>query len=85
MEKELLEVFEEVTKAADAAKSCDGGAEESQCLEALERLKNFPVSYQLLVSTQVSLFVSFKFVVTVIVVIGLLWVCCMFDFAQFGF
>lgn len=53
MEKELLEVFEEVTKAADAAKSCDGGAEESQCLEALERLKNFPVSYQLLVSTQV--------------------------------
>ncbi|KAK9913875.1 hypothetical protein M0R45_037679 [Rubus argutus] len=53
MERELLEVFEEVTKAADAAKSCDGGAEESECLEALERLKNFPVSYQLLVSTQV--------------------------------
>lgn len=59
MEKELLEVFEEVTKAADAAKACDGGAEESQCLEALERLKNFPVSYQLLVSTQVSLFFFF--------------------------
>ncbi|XP_050385092.1 transcription elongation factor TFIIS [Argentina anserina] len=53
MEKELLEVFDDVTKAADAAKSCDGGAEESQCLEALDRLKNFPVSYQLLVSTQV--------------------------------
>lgn len=85
MERELLEVFEEVTKAADAAKSCDGGAEESECLEALERLKNFPVSYQLLVSTQVSLFSSFKFVVTVIVVVGLLWVCCMFDFTQFGF
>jgi hypothetical protein len=85
MERELLEVFEEVTKAADAAKSCDGGAEESECLEALERLKNFPVSYQLLVSTQVSLFSSFEFVVTVIVVVGLLWVCCMFDFTQFGF
>lgn len=85
MERELLEVFEEVTKAADAAKSCDGGAEESECLEALERLKNFPVSYQLLVSTQVSLFSSFEFVVAVIVVIGLLWVCCMFDFTQFGF
>ncbi|KAL6123462.1 hypothetical protein ACLB2K_075984 [Fragaria x ananassa] len=53
MEKELLEVFDDVTKAADAAKSCDGGADESECLEALDRLKNFPVSYQLLVSTQV--------------------------------
>ncbi|XP_061997284.1 transcription elongation factor TFIIS [Rosa rugosa] len=53
MEKELLEVFDDVTKAADAAKSCDGGAEESLCLEALDRLNNFPVSYQLLVSTQV--------------------------------
>ncbi|KAH0979322.1 hypothetical protein GBA52_006499 [Prunus armeniaca] len=53
MEKELLELFEAVKKSADAATSCDGGAEESQCLDALEQLKNFPVTYQLLISTQV--------------------------------
>ncbi|BFG23003.1 hypothetical protein CerSpe_092770 [Prunus speciosa] len=53
METELLELFEAVKKSADAATSCDGGAEESQCLDALEQLKNFPVTYQLLISTQV--------------------------------
>ncbi|XP_050382585.1 transcription elongation factor TFIIS-like [Argentina anserina] len=53
MEKELLEAFKDVTKASDAAKSGDCGAEESRCLEASDRLKNFPISYKLLVSTQV--------------------------------
>ncbi|KAK7842567.1 transcription elongation factor tfiis [Quercus suber] len=55
MEKELVEFFEAAKKAADAAasESADGGAEESRCLDALQQLKNFPVTYQLLVSTQV--------------------------------
>lgn len=61
MEKELLELFEAVKKSADAATSCDGGAEESQCLDALEQLKNFPVTYQLLISTQVCFFFFFLF------------------------
>ncbi|PWA98769.1 Transcription elongation factor S-II, central domain-containing protein [Artemisia annua] len=46
MEKELIELFESVKKAADAA-------EEERCLDALNSLKKFPVNYQLLVSTQV--------------------------------
>ncbi|TQD98616.1 hypothetical protein C1H46_015864 [Malus baccata] len=53
MEKELLELFDAVKKTADAATSCDEGAEESQCLEAFEQLRNFPVTHQILVSTQV--------------------------------
>ena len=58
MEKELVEFFEAAKKAADAAasESADGGAEESRCLDALQQLKNFPVTYQLLVSTQVTFF-----------------------------
>ena len=58
MEKELVEFFEAAKKAADAAasESADGGAEESRCLDALQQLKNFPVTYQLLVSTQVLIF-----------------------------
>lgn len=55
MESELVELFEAVKKAADAA--ADGDAEsspeEDRCLDALKRLKKFPVNYQLLVSTQV--------------------------------
>ncbi|XP_023531955.1 transcription elongation factor TFIIS-like [Cucurbita pepo subsp. pepo] len=55
MEKELVELFEAAKKAADAAAapSNDGGAEESRCLDALRQLKKFPVTYQILVSTQV--------------------------------
>lgn len=53
MEKELVELFESAKKAAEAAKSDDGGAEESRCLDAFEQLKNFPVTYSLLCSTQV--------------------------------
>ncbi|KAJ7959519.1 transcription elongation factor TFIIS [Quillaja saponaria] len=53
MEKELVELYEAAKKAADAASSADGEAEESRCLDALELLKQFPVNYQNLVSTQV--------------------------------
>ncbi|KAG2730662.1 hypothetical protein I3843_01G298900 [Carya illinoinensis] len=53
MERELVELFEAAKKAADAAASADGGAEEIRCLDALHQLKNFPVTYHLLVSTQV--------------------------------
>ncbi|KAG8644815.1 transcription elongation factor TFIIS isoform X3 [Manihot esculenta] len=51
-ERELLELFEAAKKAADAAEE-DGVAEESRCLDALVQLKAFPVTIQLLVSTQV--------------------------------
>lgn len=51
-ERELLELFEDAKKAADAAEE-DGVAEESRCLDALVQLKAFPVTIQLLVSTQV--------------------------------
>lgn len=52
MEKELTELFEAVKKAADAAENSPG--EEEQCLDALKQLNKFPISYHLLVSTQVS-------------------------------
>lgn len=56
MEKELIELFETVKRAADAA-ALDGGAdsspEESRCLDVLKQLKKFPVNYQVLVSSQV--------------------------------
>ncbi|KAK4353146.1 hypothetical protein RND71_028664 [Anisodus tanguticus] len=56
MEKELIELFETVKRAADAA-AVDGGAdsspEESRCLDVLKELKKFPVNYQVLVSSQV--------------------------------
>ncbi|KAL0321750.1 UNVERIFIED_CONTAM: Transcription elongation factor TFIIS [Sesamum calycinum] len=51
MEKELTELFESVKRAADAAENSPG--EEDRCLDALKRLKKFPVNYQVLVSTQV--------------------------------
>ncbi|CAM8964294.1 unnamed protein product [Rhodiola kirilowii] len=57
MERELVELFEAAKKAADAA-SCvegatSGGPEESRCIDALKQLNEFPVTYQVLVSTQV--------------------------------
>lgn len=56
MEKELIELFETVKRAADAA-AVDGGgdssAEESRCLDVLKQLKKFPVNYQVLISSQV--------------------------------
>ncbi|GAB2288063.1 hypothetical protein Dimus_022407 [Dionaea muscipula] len=53
MEKELVNLFEAAKKAADAAAEGGNPAEESRCLDALKELKNFPVNYQILVSTQV--------------------------------
>ncbi|XP_068668549.1 transcription elongation factor TFIIS-like [Aristolochia californica] len=53
MEKELLETFEAVNKAAEAAAECDGGAEEARCVDGLKRLGDIPVTVKLLVSTQV--------------------------------
>ncbi|OVA13708.1 zinc finger protein [Macleaya cordata] len=56
MEKELLELFESAKKAADAAAAdgvTSGGPEEDRCVDALKRLKKFPVTMQVLVATQV--------------------------------
>ncbi|XP_030528100.2 transcription elongation factor TFIIS-like [Rhodamnia argentea] len=56
MEAELVEVFRLASKAADAAavNGKGGGAdEEGRCIDALQRLKSFPVTTQVLVSTQV--------------------------------
>ncbi|KAK9283668.1 hypothetical protein L1049_011918 [Liquidambar formosana] len=56
MDKELVELFDAAKKAADAAAAdgaSSGGPEEGRCLDALKQLKNFPVTYQVLVSTQV--------------------------------
>ncbi|GMH19346.1 hypothetical protein Nepgr_021187 [Nepenthes gracilis] len=53
MEKELVELFEAAKKAADAAAMDDGSVDETRCLDALQRLKDFPVNYQILVTTQV--------------------------------
>lgn len=51
-----MELFEAAKKAADAA-ALDGvsrnGPEISRCIDALNRLKIFPVSYNVLVATQV--------------------------------
>ncbi|XP_044493456.1 transcription elongation factor TFIIS [Mangifera indica] len=56
MEKELVELFEAAKKAADAA-AVDGtsssGPEVSRSVDALKQLKSFPVTYDILVSTQV--------------------------------
>lgn len=55
MEEELVQLFQAASKAADAAAVHIGGCEdeESRCLDALKRLKSFPVTSQVLVSTQV--------------------------------
>ncbi|KAJ8632962.1 hypothetical protein MRB53_026298 [Persea americana] len=56
MERELLEVFEAAKKAADAATvglSSSGGSDEARCVDALKRLRDIPVTMQMLVSTQV--------------------------------
>lgn len=62
MESELIALFEAAKKAADAV-AVDGvtssSPEVSQSLDALEKLKTFPVTYNTLVATQVRLrFVS---------------------------
>lgn len=56
MESELIELFEAAKKAADAA-AIDGvtssGPEVSRSLDALKQLKKFPITYDMLVATQV--------------------------------
>lgn len=56
MERELVELFESAKKAADTA-AVDGvssaAPEVSRCVDALKQLKSFPVSYDMLVATQV--------------------------------
>ncbi|KAH9619288.1 hypothetical protein KSS87_007356 [Heliosperma pusillum] len=54
METELTALFETAKNAADAATIDDDDVgSEARCLDALKNLKNFPVNYQILVSTQV--------------------------------
>lgn len=58
MERELVELFEAAKKAADAAAQEDqgassGGPKVDRCLDVLNQLRSFPVSYDVLVSTQV--------------------------------
>ena len=53
MERELVELFEAAKKAADAAAVDGASSKVDRCLDALNQLKNFPVSYDVLVSTQV--------------------------------
>ncbi|KAH9673402.1 transcription elongation factor TFIIS [Citrus sinensis] len=56
MEQELVELFDAAKKAADSAAIdgvSSGGPEVSRCVDALKRLKSFPVTYDVLVSTQV--------------------------------
>lgn len=59
-----MELFDAAKKAADSA-AIDGvsssGPEVSRCVDALKRLKSFPVTYDVLVSTQVLLDVRFLF------------------------
>ncbi|PSS32759.1 Transcription elongation factor like [Actinidia chinensis var. chinensis] len=54
MERELVELFEAAKKAADAAAIDGASAKVDRCLDVLNQLKNFPVSYDVLVSTQVA-------------------------------
>ncbi|XP_058214772.1 transcription elongation factor TFIIS isoform X2 [Rhododendron vialii] len=59
MERELVELFEAAKKAADAAAQEDqgassGGPKVDRCLDVLNQLRSFPVSYDVLVSTQVA-------------------------------
>lgn len=64
MEKELVKLFESAKKAADAAAvdiKAVSSPEEDRCLDALNRLKKFPVSYDVLVSTQV-IFLFYLFI-----------------------
>ncbi|KAK6937639.1 Transcription elongation factor S-II, central domain [Dillenia turbinata] len=56
MDKELVDLFEVAKTSAEAAADDDGGLaeeQERQCIHALKQLRGFPVTYQLLVSTQV--------------------------------
>ncbi|XVE84323.1 hypothetical protein DITRI_Ditri17bG0003400 [Diplodiscus trichospermus] len=56
MERELVDLFEAAKKAADLASTdavSSNGPDVSRCVDALKQLKAFPVTYDILVSTQV--------------------------------
>ncbi|XVF65959.1 hypothetical protein PTKIN_Ptkin09bG0292700 [Pterospermum kingtungense] len=56
MERELVDLFEAAKKAADLAAAdavSANGPEVSRCVDALKQLKAFPVTYDILVSSQV--------------------------------
>ncbi|XP_022733888.1 transcription elongation factor TFIIS-like [Durio zibethinus] len=56
MEREVVDLFEAAKKAADLAATdavSSNGHEVSRCVDALKQLKAFPVTYDILVSTQV--------------------------------
>lgn len=78
MEKELVKLFESAKKAADAAAvdiKAVSSPEEDRCLDALNRLKKFPVSYDVLVSTQVIfLFYLFIYLFSIFSSPSCLWV-----------
>ncbi|KAI7997860.1 Transcription elongation factor TFIIS [Camellia lanceoleosa] len=55
MERELVELFEAAKKAADAAAidgAASGGPKVDRCIDVLSQLKNYSVTYDVLVSTQ---------------------------------
>lgn len=57
MERELVVLFEAAKKAADAAAidgAASGGPKVDRCIDVLSQLKNYPVTYDVLVSTQVA-------------------------------
>ncbi|KAG5552803.1 hypothetical protein RHGRI_010791 [Rhododendron griersonianum] len=58
MERELVELFEAAKKAADTAAAggarSSGGPEVDRCLDVLNQLKDYAVTYDVLVSTQTS-------------------------------
>ncbi|XP_047323687.1 transcription elongation factor TFIIS [Impatiens glandulifera] len=57
MERDLLEFFEAAKKSADAAaaeEASSNGPHVDRCRDALKQLKEFPVSYDVLVATQVA-------------------------------
>jgi hypothetical protein len=76
MERELLETFEAAKKAADAAAEDDGASspEAGRCLDALRRLRGFPVTTEVLVSTQVRS--AFRGSGGIFSIRGPLFLCC---------
>lgn len=70
-----MELFEAAKKAADAA-AIDGvsssGPEVSRCIDALKQLKTFPITYDILVSTQVTRNLLIFFCVLSYITIGIL-------------
>lgn len=65
MEKELLQLFQTVEKAATAAENDAGeglSPEEDRCIDVLKQLQKCPVNYDVLVSTQVTFYVLYNII-----------------------